>query len=98
MILATLDKRDFVIALDQYGKKLDSIKFSQLLEDKITHFPNRIVFLIGGHNGLSKELDPYINMKISFSDMVFAHDMFRILFLEQLYRAFTIIKKIKYHR
>jgi 23S rRNA (pseudouridine1915-N3)-methyltransferase len=98
MILSVLEKRDFVIALDQYGKKMDSITFSHLISDKIINYPHRIVFLIGGHAGLSKELDPYINLKISFSDMAFAHDIFRILFLEQLYRAFTIIKKIKYHR
>jgi 23S rRNA (pseudouridine1915-N3)-methyltransferase len=98
MIIDSLNKNDFVIALDQFGKKMNSVKFSQLLEDKISHFPHSIVFLIGGHAGLSKELDPYIHMKLSFSEMVFAHDLFRVLFLEQLYRAFTIIKKIKYHR
>lgn len=98
MILELLDNRDFIIALDQYGKKLDSVEFSRFLSTKMADFPNRIVFLIGGHAGLSKELDPRIHLKLSFSDMTFAHDLFRILFLEQLYRAFTIEKNIKYHR
>ena len=98
MILELLDKRDLVIALDQYGKKMDSIGFSSFLSEKISHHPGRIVFLIGGHSGLSKSLDSRIDNKISFSDMTFAHDIFRILFLEQLYRGFTILKGIKYHR
>lgn len=93
-----LDPKDFVIALDQYGKKMDSLKFARFLEDKLAYGTDRVVFLIGGHAGLSEVLDPHINFKISFSDMTFGHDVFRILFLEQLYRAFTIIKGIKYHR
>ncbi|MCP5049121.1 MAG: 23S rRNA (pseudouridine(1915)-N(3))-methyltransferase RlmH [bacterium] len=97
-MLETLDKKDFVIALDQYGKKMDSIEFSRFLSTKLADFPHRIVFLIGGHAGLSKELDPRIHLKLSFSDMTVSHDIFRVLFLEQLYRAFTIIKSIKYHR
>jgi len=98
MMLELLDKRDYVIALDQYGKKMDSIEFSKFLSDKMIHFPHRIVFLIGGHSGLSEILGPHIHTKISFSDMTFGHDVFRVLFLEQLYRAFTIMKRIKYHR
>jgi len=98
VILALLDKKDFVIALDQQGKKMNSIEFSRLLSDKISWHPASIVFLIGGHAGLSRLLDSRIDFKLSFSDMTFAHDVFRIVFLEQLYRAFTIIKGIKYHR
>jgi 23S rRNA (pseudouridine1915-N3)-methyltransferase len=98
MMLELLDKKDFVIALDPLGKKMDSPGFSRFLADKMAVFPHRIVFLIGGHAGIAKELDRRIDLKLSFSDMTFAHDLFRVLFLEQLYRAFTIIKKIKYHR
>jgi 23S rRNA (pseudouridine1915-N3)-methyltransferase len=97
-ILESIEKRDYVIALDQYGKKMDSMDFSKFLSDKMMNYPHRIVFLIGGHAGLSEVLDSHIHFKLSFSDMTFGHDIFRILFLEQLYRAFTIIKKIKYHR
>jgi 23S rRNA (pseudouridine1915-N3)-methyltransferase len=98
MMLDVLDQRDFVIALDEHGKKMDSLRFSNYLADKLAHHPHRVIFLIGGHAGLSEELNSRINLKLSFSDMTFGHDIFRILFLEQLYRAFTIIKKIKYHR
>jgi len=98
VIAELLDNIDFVIALDQQGKKMNSIEFSRLLSDKISWHPARVVFLIGGHAGLSKLLDSRIDFKLSFSDMTFAHDVFRIVFLEQLYRAFTIMKGIKYHR
>ncbi|MCP4213248.1 MAG: 23S rRNA (pseudouridine(1915)-N(3))-methyltransferase RlmH [bacterium] len=98
LMLQHLDKKDFVIALDQRGKKMDSIKFASYLSDKMSYGPDKIVFLIGGHSGLSPLLAPGINLKLSFSDMVFAHDLFRVLFLEQLYRSFTITKGIKYHR
>jgi 23S rRNA (pseudouridine1915-N3)-methyltransferase len=80
------------------GKKMDSLKFADFLSDKLAYHSDRIVFLIGGHSGLSGVLDPRIDFKLSFSDMTIAHDIFRILFLEQLYRAFTIIKGTKYHR
>lgn len=97
-MLALLDDRDFVIALDEKGKKMDSAAFARFLSQKMTGHPHRLVFLEGGHAGLDRELDPRIDLKLSFSDMTFAHDIFRVLFLEQLYRAFTIIKQIKYHR
>ena len=97
-VLEHIGKKDFVIAFDQYGKKMDSIEFARLLSDKIFYQTDGVIFLIGGHSGLSNLLDNRIDLKISFSDMTIAHDIFRIVFLEQLYRAFTLIKKIKYHR
>lgn len=98
MILESLNVKDFVIALDENGKKMNSIGFAKFLSDKISFYSGRVVFLIGGFVGLSKILDDRIDFKLSFSDMTFSHDLFRILFLEQLYRIFTIIKGIKYHR
>ena len=98
MIRELLHKNDFVIALDRQGKTLDSLEFSRFLDDKISRHPGRLVFLVGGHAGLADTLDSLIRFKLSFSKMTFAHDIFRILFLEQLYRAFTIQKGITYHR
>ncbi|MCK5057584.1 MAG: 23S rRNA (pseudouridine(1915)-N(3))-methyltransferase RlmH [Candidatus Aminicenantes bacterium] len=98
MMLNLLEKRDFVIACDEKGKQMDSLTFSRFLSEKLSYHPGRIVFLIGGHSGLSSLLNDRINLKLSFSHMTFAHDIFRILFLEQLYRAFTIMKGITYHR
>ncbi len=98
MMLQHLSPGDFVIALDEKGKKLDSTSFARLLEEKVSYHPGRIVFLIGGHAGLAPEVTAKVNLTLSFSPMTFPHDLFRVLFLEQLYRAFTIIKGIKYHR
>ncbi len=97
-IANALEKGDFVIALDEKGGKMDSINFARFLEEKISYHPGKVVFLIGGFAGLSPALDPMINMKLSFSDMTISHDLFKIIFLEQLYRAMTIIKGVKYHR
>lgn len=98
MMLDLLEQKDFVIALDERGKKMDSMEFSRFLADKLSYHPGRIVFLVGGHAGLSRLLDSRIDFTLSFSAMTFAHDIFRLLFLEQLYRAFTIMKGITYHR
>jgi len=83
---------------DKKGKGFSSKEFSIWLSDKISYFQGKIVFLIGGHYGLSSSLDKNINQKISFSKMTFPHDLFRIIFFEQLYRSFTIEKGITYHR
>lgn len=96
--LDKLDKNDFVVALDEKGKQMDSLEFSRFLAEKFTYHPGRIVFLLGGHAGLAELLDSRIDFKLSFSAMTIAHDISRIVFLEQLYRAFTIMKGIKYHR
>ena len=79
-ILEHIDKKDFVIGLDQAGKKMDSNEFAQLLSNKMAYLTGKIVFLIGGHSGLSEGLDKRIDLKLSFSDMTFAHDIFRIIF------------------
>ena len=89
---------DFVIALDRMGRKMDSPEFARFLSEKLSYFAGRIVFLIGGFSGLSPALDSRIQMKLSFSDMTFSHDLFRVLFLEQLYRALTIVHGVPYHR
>jgi 23S rRNA (pseudouridine1915-N3)-methyltransferase len=98
LILRALDEKDYVIALDEKGKKMDSPGFSRFLEDKISNQSRQIIFLIGGFAGLSPLLDKRVDYKISFSAMTISHDIFRVVFLEQLYRALTIIKGMKYHR
>jgi len=96
--LARIHDKDFVIALDQDGKKMDSLQFASFLQQKISYHPGRLVFLIGGFAGFSDRLRQRCNQLISFSALTFAHDIFRIVFLEQVYRALTIQHGIKYHR
>ncbi|MCX6556375.1 MAG: 23S rRNA (pseudouridine(1915)-N(3))-methyltransferase RlmH [Candidatus Aminicenantes bacterium] len=98
MFLAEIEKKDYVIGLDQDGKKMDSRQFAAFLEQKISYHPGRLLFVIGGFAGLGDGLRRRTDQAISFSDMTFAHDLFRIVFLEQVYRALTIIHGIKYHR
>ena len=98
MFLQKIQPRDYVVALDERGKKMDSRRFAALLQEKISYHPGRLLFLIGGFAGFAPQVSARADLAISFSDMTFAHDIFRILFLEQVYRAMTIIHGIKYHR
>ncbi|MEN8152469.1 MAG: 23S rRNA (pseudouridine(1915)-N(3))-methyltransferase RlmH [Acidobacteriota bacterium] len=97
-ILEKLSPGDHVIALDRRGKEMDSLKFANYLSDKISYSNKKLVFIIGGQMGLSGEVLKRSDLTLSFSKMTFAHDIFKIIFLEQLYRAFSIIKGTKYHR
>ena len=89
LILEKIPKNSKVYYLSIHGKKLDSIQFSNLLvEDNIT-------FIIGGSNGVNEE---HFENKISFSDLTFPHQLFRILLVEQIYRGFSIKENMKYHK
>ncbi len=96
-ILQGIDKSDFVVLLDRKGKSFDSKEFSSQINQFIQN-NKKTVFIIGNHIGVSEEVKKRANAIISFSKMTISHDIFKVLFLEQLYRAFTIIKGIKYHR
>lgn len=98
MFLQEIQPRDYVVALDEKGKKMDSRRFAALLQEKISYHPGRLVFLVGGFAGFAPQVSARADLAISFSDMTFAHDIFRIVFLEQVYRAMTIIHGGKYHR
>lgn len=89
---------DLLIALDRKGKEMDSLKFADFLSDKISYGNKKIVFIIGGQSGISEKLLGRSDLILSFSKMTLAHDIFKIVFLEQLFRAFSIIKGTKYHR
>lgn len=90
-----LDPRGKTIALSLEGKSYTSEAFSQLINDHQTYHSEPLQFLIGGSNGLADELK--IN-PMSFSSFTFPHQLMRVIFLEQLYRAFKIIKNEPYHK
>lgn len=96
-IAAALDKSDYVVLLDEHGKEFTSIDFSAYIERKMQSVPKRLVFIIGGPYGFSKEIYGRANEKISLSKMTFPHDLIRLVFTEQLYRAFSIIHHEPYH-
>lgn len=97
-ILKRAGKDDLLIPLDREGKELSSGEFSEFISREISRRKGKLIFAIGGAPGLSKRVLERSGKIISFSKMTFAHDLFRIVFLEQLYRAFTIIKGTGYHR
>jgi 23S rRNA (pseudouridine1915-N3)-methyltransferase len=97
IILKKMDPGDYLILLDENGTEMNSIEFSGYIEKKMIHGSKTIIFLIGGAFGFSQKLYVRANEKISLSRMTFSHQLIRLIFTEQLYRAFTIIKNEKYH-
>jgi len=96
-ILKTLETSDFVVLLDERGKSLSSMDFSQFFERQMLASTKRLVFIIGGAFGVSAEVLKRANSTISLSRMVFPHQLVRLILVEQLYRAISIIKGEKYH-
>lgn len=88
--------KEELILLDEAGSNFSSIQFSNLLQNKMNNSKD-LVFVIGGAYGFSTEINEKANLKISMSKMTFSHQMIRLFFLEQLYRAFTILKGEPYH-
>ena len=90
-------EKDYVITLEIEGKEISSIDFSNKLNE-IRSINSNITFIIGGSYGLSDEIKNRSNYKLSFSKMTFPHQLFRVLLLEQIYRAFKIINNESYHK
>lgn len=97
ILLGEIDKSDYVVLLDEHGKEFTSIEFSRYIEKKMTTVSKRLVFVVGGPYGFSNEIKERANEKISLSKMTFSHEMIRLIFTEQLYRAMTIINNEPYH-
>jgi 23S rRNA (pseudouridine1915-N3)-methyltransferase len=89
--------QDFVVLLDEAGKELGSVEFSKFLGQKMGQSIKSLVFVIGGPYGFDDWMYERANFKLSLSKMTFSHQMVRLFFMEQLYRAFTILKGEKYH-
>jgi 23S rRNA (pseudouridine1915-N3)-methyltransferase len=96
-IMHTLSSDDFVVLLDERGKEFRTLEFSGWMEKTFMVYTKRIVFVIGGPWGFSDEIYDRADFRISLSKMTFPHQLVRLLFLEQLYRVFTIIKGEPYH-
>ena len=90
-------KDDFIITLDADGKQFTSEEFSDFIKEKDMQH-KRITFLIGGDEGFSEEFMKKADFLMSFSKMIFPHLIVRFFLLEQIYRAFTIIKGTPYHK
>ena len=97
MILSELQGEQFVVLLDENGKALNSEEFAIFIQNKLNTSVKNLVFIIGGPFGFSEEVYARANFKLALSKMTFSHQMVRLFFVEQLYRAFTILKGEKYH-
>jgi 23S rRNA (pseudouridine1915-N3)-methyltransferase len=97
VILSSVDARDFVILLDERGKEFTSREFASYIDRRTLSLPGNLVFVIGGPYGFSQQVYDRANDKISLSRMTLTHEMVRLFFVEQLYRAMTILRGEPYH-
>ncbi|MCM1075789.1 MAG: 23S rRNA (pseudouridine(1915)-N(3))-methyltransferase RlmH [Bacteroides sp.] len=96
-ILSSLQSGDVVTLLDERGKELTSREFSGLIERRMIQGLKRLVFVIGGPYGFAREVYERADDKLSLSRMTFTHEMIRLFFTEQIYRAMTIMRGEPYH-
>jgi 23S rRNA (pseudouridine1915-N3)-methyltransferase len=97
LLLSKVSNDDFIILLDENGKLKNSIEFADFLQQKMLQSVKKLVFIIGGAYGFDTSIYSRANQKLSLSPMTFSHQLIRVIFLEQLYRANTIIRKEPYH-
>lgn len=97
LILSKLGQQDELILLDENGKSFDSVGFSGFIQKKMNSGLKQLTFVIGGPYGFSDEVYQKANGKVSLSKMTFSHQMVRPFIVEQLYRAFTILRNEPYH-
>jgi len=97
LILKKLKPTDILVLLDENGKQYSSVNFSDYLQKKMNAGTKKIVFVIGGPYGFSDAVYKASDGKISLSKLTFSHQMVRLFAVEQLYRAFTILKNEPYH-
>ncbi len=95
--LAKINKDDFIVLLDERGKQWTSIDFANFMEQKMQQSTKRIIFVVGGAFGFSEAMYGRANQQLSLSKMTFSHQMIRVFFVEQLYRAMTITRGEPYH-
>jgi 23S rRNA (pseudouridine1915-N3)-methyltransferase len=96
-LLKVVEPNDEVILLDESGKHYKSKDFADFLEQRMLHSGRNVVFVVGGAYGFAERVYLRANQQLSLSKMTFSHQMVRLVFIEQLYRAFTIIKGEPYH-
>jgi 23S rRNA (pseudouridine1915-N3)-methyltransferase len=96
-ILSFIKKEDYVVLLDEKGKDIKSEALAELVENRMVDSVRRMVFVIGGAYGVSDAVTSRANYTWKLSSLVFPHMLVRVIVLEQLYRALTIIKGEKYH-
>ena len=97
MLLSKLAPDDYLVLLDERGQEFTSVELSRWLERRLAASNRRLIFLIGGAFGFSPDVYARANEQLALSQLTFSHQMVRLFFLEQLYRAMTILKNEPYH-
>lgn len=97
LIIKNIRPTDDVILLDERGKEYSSVELARIIQDKISYTGKDIVYVIGGAYGFSDAVYHRADSKLSLSKMTFSHQMVRAIFIEQIYRAFTIMRGEPYH-
>lgn len=96
-ILKYLDTKNYNIAMDINGSKIDSVSLAEKIDSTFINY-GTITFIIGSSNGLSNKIKDLVNAKISFGDITMPHGLFRLVLLEQIYRSFKINNNESYHK
>lgn len=97
LILNKITRKDYIITLEIEGKKLTSLELARKVDYLISQYSN-LCFIIGGSNGLHQDVLNKSSFRLSFSTLTFPHQLFRVMFLEQLYRAYKINNNESYHK
>ena len=97
LVLKSLQASDILVLLDEKGRSFSSVAFADELQKRMNSGIKNLVFVIGGPYGFSEAVYQRAQQKISLSPMTFSHQMVRLFFVEQLYRAFTILRNEPYH-
>lgn len=97
LILSKVQASDFLVLLDEKGKEFTSVGFSEYIQKRLNSGMKQLIFVIGGPYGFSEAVYTRADSKLALSKLTFSHQMVRLFFTEQLYRAFTILKNEPYH-
>jgi len=97
LLLQVFQPGDQIALLDEKGMEFTSVKFSNFIEKKMVSGIKRLIFVIGGPYGFSDKVYQQAHSKIALSQMTFSHQMVRLIFVEQVYRAMTILRNEPYH-
>ena len=97
LLLKAFQPGDHIVLLDEHGREFTSLQFASYLEKKMANIAKRLVFVVGGPYGFSNRVYQAAQEKISLSKMTYSHQMIRLIFTEQLYRAMTILNNEPYH-
>lgn len=97
LIRGQIQSSDHVVLLDEHGREYRSVEFASMIQKRMSSGIKRLVFIVGGPYGFAPSIHDMAKEKMSLSKMTFSHQLIRVLFVEQLYRAFTIINHEPYH-